>query len=78
MYIILKRRAAWNLEEAEKICRDFFQVSTNQHRKCHLVSWEKICRPKEEGGMEFRNLRILNHAYIHKLAWQMVTKPDKF
>jgi mannosylglycoprotein endo-beta-mannosidase len=64
-------------EEAEKICRDFIWGSTNQHRKCHLVSWEKICRPKEEGGLGFRNLRILNQAYIHKLAWQMVADPNK-
>jgi hypothetical protein len=64
-------------EEAEKICRDFIWGSTNQHRKCHLVSWEKICRPKEEDGLGFRNLRILNQAYIHKLAWQMVADPDK-
>ncbi|GAU10423.1 hypothetical protein TSUD_421820 [Trifolium subterraneum] len=64
-------------DEAEKICRDFIWGSTVNQRKCHLVSWEKICRPKEEGGLGFKNLRMLNQAYIHKLAWQMVAEPNK-
>jgi hypothetical protein len=64
-------------DEAEKICGDFIWGSTTNQRKCHLVSWEKICRPKEEGGLGFKNLRMLNQAYIHKLAWQMVAEPNK-
>lgn len=35
--------------EAEKICWDFIWGSTTDVRKCHLVAWDKICNPKEEG-----------------------------
>lgn len=64
-------------EEAKKICRDFIWGSTSDKRKCHLVSWEKLCKPKENGGLGFRSMRILNQAYMMKLAWQLVTERDK-
>jgi hypothetical protein len=63
--------------EAEKICRDFIWGSTADHRKTHLISWEQICRPKEEGGLGFKNLEWLNSAYMMKLAWQLITCQDK-
>lgn len=44
---------------------------------CHWVFWEKISRPKKEGGVGFHNLCMLNRAYMHKLALKMVADPDK-
>lgn len=35
-------------DEAEKICRDFIWGSSADRRRCHLVAWEKICRPNQE------------------------------
>lgn len=40
-------------DEVEKLCRDFIWGSSSESRKCHLVSWESICRPKEEGALDF-------------------------
>lgn len=63
--------------EVEKLCRDFIWGSSVDLRKCHLVSWEKICTPKKDGGLGFRNLRILKRANMMKLAWRLVAHPDK-
>lgn len=63
-------------EGAEKICRDFIWGSTEEKRKCHLVSWDKLCKPKEASGLGFRSIRILNQAYIMKLAWQLLNDID--
>lgn len=38
-------------EDAEKICRDFIWGSSADSRKCHLVAWDKLCKPKAEGGL---------------------------
>lgn len=65
-------------EEAERICRDFLWGSTADARKCHLINWETICRPKDEGGLGFRSLSLLNQAYMMKLAWGLVATPSKF
>lgn len=36
-------------DEAEKLCWDFIWGTTASTRKCHLIGWNKICSPKEEG-----------------------------
>lgn len=54
--------------EAEKICRDFVWGSTADLRKCHLISWDKLCCPKEVGGLGFRRLQMLNKAHMMKLT----------
>lgn len=56
-------------DEAKKLCRDFIWGSSTEQRKCHLISWKQVCLPKEECGLGFRNLRLLNKAYILMLAW---------
>lgn len=45
-------------DEAEKLCRNFIWGSKTDKRRCHLVSWEKICQPKEDGGLGLRNMRF--------------------
>lgn len=40
-------------DEAEKICRDFIWGSTADARKCRLVAWDRLCCPKEAGGLAF-------------------------
>lgn len=64
-------------EEAESVCRNFIWGSTADHRKCHLVSWSKICLPKDAGGLGFRDLRTLNKSYMMKLAWSLVSEHEK-
>lgn len=55
-------------EEAAKLCRNFIRGSTTDQRKCHLIYLSKMCLPKEEGGLGFRDLKVLNKAYMMKLA----------
>lgn len=64
-------------DDEEAICWNFISGSSDSQRKWHLVSWGKICQPKEHGGVGFKNLKILNKAYIVKLAWQMINDPEK-
>lgn len=45
------------LDSIEKMYRDFLWGDTAEHRRLHLVSWEKICKRKEEGGLGFRCLK---------------------
>ncbi|CAL1381633.1 unnamed protein product [Linum trigynum] len=44
--------------------------------KAHLVKWETICKPKEEGGLGLRSARALNLAYLMKLGWAFLNKSD--
>lgn len=62
--------------EIEKICRDFILCSDANNRKIHLMSWEMTCKPKDQGGLGFRSLRMLNQAYFLKLGWSMMKDPN--
>lgn len=64
-------------EEEERLCINFIWRSIVDQRKCHLISWSKICLPKAKGSLGFRSLRVLNKAYMMKLAWNLVEDSDK-
>jgi hypothetical protein len=64
-------------EDVEQICRNFIWGTTAEARKTHLIAWDKLCHPKSEGGLGFRNLKMLNKAHMMKLSWQILTQPSK-
>ncbi|CAN1159680.1 Putative ribonuclease H protein At1g65750 [Linum perenne] len=45
--------------------------------KVHLLAWDHICRPKNQGGLGLRKARELNQAYLMKLGWEILNQPDK-
>lgn len=63
-------------DEVERLCRDFIWGSTPDARKNHLISWDKICSPKENGGLGFWTLRMVNAAYLMKFGWGILTNKD--
>lgn len=50
--------------------------SDNNHGSLSLVSWDKICKPKCEGGLGIRKFQDVNAAIIVKLRWKVLKDPD--
>ena len=63
-------------KKLDKINRDFLWGSTNEKRKMHMVSWSKIVRSKEEGGLGIQEARAKNIALLSKLNWRMYHEQD--
>ncbi|XP_013739955.2 uncharacterized protein LOC106442870 [Brassica napus] len=59
---------ASSLNQLNKIARSFIWGSTDGTRKQHLVSWERICKPKREGGLCIRLAKEMNVALLAKLG----------
>lgn len=48
--------------EIEGLIRKFWWGQRGDCRKIHWVRWEELCKPKNEGGMGFKNLALFNDA----------------
>uniref|UniRef100_A0A803P1B2 Reverse transcriptase n=1 Tax=Cannabis sativa TaxID=3483 RepID=A0A803P1B2_CANSA len=59
-----------------KSYRDFLCGMKGNRSKLHLSSWEKVCLPKNRGGLGFRKGRKWNEALIAKFLWAVSSKQD--
>ncbi|XP_062020952.1 uncharacterized protein LOC133737412 [Rosa rugosa] len=62
-------------DDIHKLCASFFWGDTNEKKKIHWRSWDKLCLTKKEGGMGFKNLYAYNLAMLAKQGWRLVTNP---
>jgi len=60
------------LKELEKSIRNFVWSGDTEKRKLVTVSWKKVCRPFNQGGLNLRSLCNLNTASNLKLCWTMI------
>lgn len=44
--------------------------------KIHLVSWQQVSRPKEQGGLGILDLRTMNQALMTKWWWLLLDQPN--
>lgn len=52
--------------ELEKIMRKFLWGNDAGRRRLHGVSWEKVCLPKTQGGLNLRDVRKANLALFFR------------
>lgn len=58
---------ASTLEKLDSLSRNFVWGGGQ-----HLVAWDKICRPKTDGGLGIRKSREMNKALVAKVGWRLL------
>ena len=70
-------------ELPNQLCLDIQQLMANfwwgnkgAEKKIHWMTWDKLCDPKADGGMGFRNLHLFNLSLLAKQGWRLIMYPD--
>lgn len=57
--------------------RNFLWTGDGEKGKLPCISWTKVCRPKDEGGLGIRTFREMNQALVAKLGCQLAVEEDR-
>ena len=64
------------IKDIEVMIRKFWWGYSSDTRKIHWVKWEKLCSPKEDGGLWFKEIEKVNEALLAKQVWHMMKNPE--
>ncbi|GLJ14706.1 hypothetical protein SUGI_0238400 [Cryptomeria japonica] len=64
-------------DKIEKLLKKFYCQGPNDQKKLVTISWDKICKPREMGGVGTKNMDWQGKALGAKLVWTLYQNPKK-
>ena len=53
-------------DELTRVIKQFWWRQTENEKKISWLNWDMVCKPKDNGGLGFRELRSFNLAFLAK------------
>ena len=63
-------------DNTDKILKNFLWSGGGDGRGIASVAWKDICKPKNQGGLGLKPLRLMNEALMIKHLWNVISKKD--
>ncbi|KAJ4813321.1 RNA-directed DNA polymerase (reverse transcriptase)-related family protein [Rhynchospora pubera] len=67
----------WLIDAIDKARKRFIWGTNNEGKhRTHLVAWDKLCMPKEVGGLGIKNIKLQNQAFLLRWLWFLYKNHD--
>jgi hypothetical protein len=63
--------------EVVKIQRNFLWGGLKNKKGMCWVKWSEICKPKREGGLGIKDLRLMNSSLLAKWRWKLLNEDNE-
>ncbi|XP_059650378.1 uncharacterized mitochondrial protein AtMg00310-like [Cornus florida] len=65
-----------NYEKLTSTFSNFWWSGMEKSHKIKWISWDNLCKSKNSGGLDFKNIEVINLALLAKITWQMEVGDD--